>query len=361
MFYALSALAYLGGALWVTRPLLWHFSEAIPVGTTPRAPLALEYLTADSHQLLFYAWLFVRNVREHVFAFANTIELAPFNASGMHPMGSWSFPMQPLWWGLTSSGLSSAAAYNVLVLASYPVTGLSMVFCLRRLGASRVAAFVGGVVYAFCVFRQVQLLGGHANGFLVWLVPWMMLAVAEWRLKPSYACGLLLGAALFAMALGEWHLFYYSALFVAVLVLMWLAQHRRDGLGAMLRQLATLVPPAVLAIVGFAWVRYTQSFGMDQSAVASGRTADEALRFTLLPFDLFVPWVRFTRDVVFSHDIERRSSYVGLSVLAIVALAWRSPKRTTGLDSHTRGYSPGPRSSRCFWRSVRCWRRCTRC
>ncbi len=341
MFYVVSALAYTVAALWVSRPLVAHVSSAIPMGTTPKSA-PVDFLTGDPHQLLFYCWLFVKNLREGRFPFANDLEFAGTNPGGIHLMGAWGFPMQPLWGLGVATGLSAEAAYNVLFLASFPVTGVTMAFCARRLGASKAAAFVAGLAYAFCVFRVVQATCGHANGFLVgtfplvWLSLWSWLGEKRFLRRTWTATGL--GALLLFLACGEWHLFYYTTLLVGVFVATVLVRHRGEGWRATAYRIASLVPSGFLALCGLVWVRWVQRFGLDLSPVKAGRSAHEAEALTPLPFDFFVPWVRFTRQVVFSHELERRSHYVGLSVLVLIGLALHRRRRTdvTVLDGQAR-------------------------
>jgi hypothetical protein len=342
MYYLASALAYTVGCLWVSRPLLARFSDAIPMGTTPLGGGDVVFLSGDPHQLLFYCWLFAKNLSDGRFPFANDLEFAGTNASGIHLMGAWGFPLQPLWWMGTQLGLSAEAAYNALYVASFPITGMAMLLCARRLGASKVAAFVAGLAYAFCTFRVVQATCGHANGFLlgafplVWLALWAWLGEARAMRRGLIALGL--GALLLLLAAGEWHLIYYTTLFVGVFVVVALIRHRGAGWRALGARVATLVPAGLLALGGLVWVRWVQKFGLDLSPVKAGRSAHEAESLTPLPFDFFVPWVRFTRDVVFSHELERRSHYVGLSLLVLIGLALYRRKRTesTPLDTQAR-------------------------
>lgn len=342
MFYLVSALAYSVCALWVSRPLIARFSDAIPMGTTPGGGGDVVFLSGDPHQLLFYCWLFAKNLGDGRFPFANDLEFASINTSGIHVMGAWGFPLQPLWWVATHCGLSAEAAYNVLFLASFPATGVAMAYCLRKLGASKIAAFIAGLAYAFCVFRQVQATCGHANGFLLGIFPLIWLTLWRWlgeaKAVPRAGIALGLGALLFLLAAGEWHLFYYTTLLVAAFVVTALIRHRGAGFRAMLIRAATMAPAGLCAIGGLIWVRWFQKFGLDVSPSKAGRSAHEAESLTPLPGEFFVPVARFTRDVVFSHELERRSHYLGLSLLVLIGIALYRRKRTepTPLDGHAR-------------------------
>ncbi|HSI03859.1 MAG TPA: hypothetical protein VLC93_05260, partial [Myxococcota bacterium] len=171
---------------------------------------------------------------------------------------------------------------------------------------------------------------------LVWLALWSWLGEARFWQRTAVAVGL--GALLLFLACGEWHLFYYTTLLVGVFVATALVRHRGAGWRAAAIRVASLAPAGFLALCGLVWVRWVQKFGLDMSPVKAGRSAHEAEALTPLPFDFFVPWVRFTRDVVFSHELERRSHYVGLSLLVLIGLALHRRKRveTTALDGQAR-------------------------
>lgn len=123
---------YLTFALWVARPLIACLNCGIPFGTTPNTQAAIDFRACDSQQLFFFFWLFANNISQGRFPFANPYEFASFNPSGLHSMGPWGFPLQPFFALFQVFG--QEAAYNLLVLFSFPINGLALVFMLRKMG-----------------------------------------------------------------------------------------------------------------------------------------------------------------------------------------------------------------------------------
>jgi phosphoglycerol transferase len=119
-------------------------------------------------------------------------------------------------WLLGLLGLGSAAAMNVLYLASYPLVGLTGFLALRRLGAAQGPALVCAVLYALLPFHFLR---GEGHLFLAtyYAVPagaYLATAVLDGdRLRLATAIGL---AVLVGTASGS---FYYAA-FTLVLVVL---------------------------------------------------------------------------------------------------------------------------------------------
>jgi hypothetical protein len=79
----------------------------------------------------------------------------------------------PVYW-LTGNAL---AAYNVTLLASYPLCGIAMYALVWRLTRSAPAAFLAGLAFAFAPYRAGQV--PHIQVLLVWWMPLALLALHE--------------------------------------------------------------------------------------------------------------------------------------------------------------------------------------
>ena len=323
MFYIGSFVLYVLGALWVSRPLVGHMAHAIPIGTSWRLAQDITFQTADPHQLLFYCWSFARNLARGQFIFASDLEFGHLNPSHVNLMGGWGFPLQLGWLGFRALGASESLAYDLVLLGTFPLTGIATQLALRYSGASKSASLIGGIVYSFCAFRVTQAFCGHANGQIMFLFPLVWLALAGWRntARPlkRFGFGLLLAVSLSSMGLGEWHLFYYTCLLVAGVVAVYAVQRR----GAFVVDALYLVPAGVAAIAAFLFVRWAQHFGLDASASAQGRSLAQVLGNTPMPPEFFLPIARSLRDIAFGPDVERRAEYLGLSLLIPGFFAWR--------------------------------------
>lgn len=63
------------------------------------------------------------------------------------------------------------ASYNLLLLASYALAGFFAYLLVHRLGARRLAAFVGGIVFAFAIRHFFHATAGHLNLATVQYIP----------------------------------------------------------------------------------------------------------------------------------------------------------------------------------------------
>jgi len=69
-------------------------------------------------------------------------------------------------------GVGAIAAYNLLFLGSFVLSGFATYWVLRRAGRSEVAAFLGGMAFAFAPFRWDQ-----ASHLQILLTPWIPLVL----------------------------------------------------------------------------------------------------------------------------------------------------------------------------------------
>lgn len=139
--------------------------------------------------------------------------------------------------------LGPIASFNLLNLASYVLSGFFSYLLIHRLGAGRLAAFVGGIVFAFTVRRYFQMSAGHLP-----LMPTQYLPLALYGLEGMLTRRRMWDAfvAAAALALATWASLYYGttfALFMAAYALL------RTGLRPLGAWLAATWRPLVLAAV----------------------------------------------------------------------------------------------------------------
>jgi len=103
-------------------------------------------------------------------------------------------------------------AFNALILLSITLSGF-MAFLLARLYTDRIIpSLLAGIIYSCFPFALAQILGGHTNGFVLFLVPFIL-----WCFEKGFSTGkkryFLISAFGFAcFALIEYHLLYYICL-----------------------------------------------------------------------------------------------------------------------------------------------------
>lgn len=310
---------YLLAACWVCRPLLAHFGHSLPFGSTPNPQDALYFQPADSHQLYWFLWLFLDNFWEGRSLIANPYEFGALQSNDLHSMGLWGFPMQ-LGFALFSP-LGTYRAYNLLVLLSFPLTGLVQYGLLRAFRIRPLWAFVGGFLFAFASFRKTQMFAGHANGFLFFHLP-----LTCWLLKRAFAQVSLRGAhlagvSLLACAFGEWHNFYYSSWFFGAFVLFLFF---REGLYRRWREFRVQL---LLGIVflwemsGAAWTLWMRQISI-VGTVAEQNRGMRWVRGNSPPWQsLFDPGRIANRDVYYGAQVES-ALYLSNAALACVLLAF---------------------------------------
>jgi hypothetical protein len=290
----------LGAALVVSRPLPGEISQGLPVGARQLTELAvLSRVSADTLQLYYQLWLVRDGLLGPTPLFTDPYQ---FRVNGPR----WNLPQAFLPLSVPFTALSvfgGHAAYNLLVLLSFPAAGLAAYGLARRLTRDAAAALVAGVGFALVPARTGPLFGGHPAGFAMALVPAML-----WGLDVALRDGRLSGAvgggvALVALAMLEPQYTYLAvglALAHATVGLI----GRPAGRGSV----AALLVFAVLAAGAAGWVLMLRSVFVTGSIAEAGRRLDEVRLFSPGPAALADP---------------ARYGGLGLAALAMIGLAAR--------------------------------------
>lgn len=197
-------------ALVATWPLADHFFSAIPCKSTA----GRLYLNqpGDQLQLMYWFWLF----RDNLFG-GNGLSFMQnpyeFNMAAAHPPDGLS--MYPLYFlHMLFSPLGDIAAYNVLILLSYVLTGLFTYLLVKQYTGSRAGALLGALIYTLVPIRIINMMGGHLNGFIYYLLPATLYFLDRAVIKKSVVSAIFCGLAIFWLSLLEVHLIYYLCVFL---------------------------------------------------------------------------------------------------------------------------------------------------
>jgi hypothetical protein len=221
-------LAFLLLGVLYTLPLVVHITDAVPFAAVPTPQHELTWRVQGDHlQFYYYLWLVRDRLRAGASIFRDPYQ---FSVNGPH----WNLPNTFLPFTLLYLPLSLLGprlAYNLLVLLSFPLTGLTTALLAHRYGLSRWAALVAGTVFACAPYRIGALLGGHPAGLAYFLVP-LALWGLEGALAGSVGGGAWCGVALLSIALVEPHFLYFAALGLPlyVVIRIGLAGWTRDAL-----------------------------------------------------------------------------------------------------------------------------------
>lgn len=194
-------------------PLADHFFSAIPCRMT--AGRLFLNKPGDQLQLLYWFWL----LRDNLFGGGPGFMHNPyeFNMTALHPPdGLYMYPLYFL--HLLFSPLGDIGAYNVLILLSYVLTGLFTYLLIKQYTGSRAGALLGALVYTLVPIRIINMMGGHLNGFIYYLLPASLYFLDRAVLKKSVVSAGICGLLIFWLSLLEVHLIYYFCLFLAAYI-----------------------------------------------------------------------------------------------------------------------------------------------
>ncbi len=171
----------------------------------------------------------------------------------------------PLQW----LGASPLTAENLLILLATWWSGLATHALLRRLGASNLASYCGGIAFAYAPYRTSQL--GHIQLYACWWLPVILLALHAWFDERRIRYLVLLGVAWSLQGLTNG----YFLLFTPVLIALWLAwfTQRHDW-----RAAAGVV--GALAIAALPVLPFLLKYRAVQGAQGLTRTTGEMAMFS---------------------------------------------------------------------------------
>lgn len=211
--------------------------------------------------------------------------------------------------------------YNLALLGSFVISGLGAQLLARRVSGDRLAAFVGGAVFAVGAHRWIRLAHLHAQVTL--FLPFVLLAFDRFWAKRSWSRALLVGLLLALQGLSSVYLGAITALALAAAVGCGIAGGlgRRDlgKLAVGLALAALLMAPAV-----WPYLRMRAFQGMEWTL---GDVANYATTLTSYAAGGTRLWGPITQRHL-DPDLIRDTLFPGLTVLVLglVGLA-RAPRR----------------------------------
>jgi len=200
--------------------------------------------------------------------------------------------------------LGEVCTYNLAILLSTWLSGWLTYLWLKDLtGGDRGAAFVGGLVFAFCPYRMARI-AGHLPLISTEGIPLVLWGVERFWRRHWWRDGLLIAIGLSVSALSSW----YYALALALLVpVYWLARARPwrvwltgrwfwSGVG-----LASLVTVCVVAPFAFLYVDIAQS-GLARVSLEEADFWSASLADYLLPNWRHPLWGTAVRRALLGSD-----------------------------------------------------------
>ncbi len=186
----------------------------------------------------------------------------------------------PLQW----LGASPLTAENLLILLATWWCGLAAHALLRRLGASTVASWCGGIAFAYAPYRTSQI--GHIQLYACWWLPLILLALHAWFDGRRVRYLVLLGVAWALQGLTNG----YFLLFTPVLIACWLGCFTGKTSWRSAAAVAGALALAALPVLPFLF-----EYRAVQAAQGLTRTSGEMVMFSanLAAFASAHPMLRF--------------------------------------------------------------------
>ena len=311
--WALAFIGYSTIAIALTFPLVLHLSSVVPHDTGDPL-LSAAILWWNAHVLPFTdRWW-------NGFAFYPAPGMMAFSDARLGE----SLIATPLQW----MGLSPIAAYNVTLLATYPLCGGAAYWLAYVLTRRHDAAWIAGAAYAFCPYRAAHI--QHLELLGSFPLPVALATLHRYRETGRARWLVAFSAALVLQALCA----SYYALFFGPLLALWLIWFIRPDW----RTLAAIVAAAgaagvVLAplLIGFA--RIHAHYGFERPLPVIVELSGDVASFVLAS-PMLALWGWTTR---LAGDWPERELFLGLTVTALALgggiAAWRrTPPRHDRLD-----------------------------
>jgi len=277
-------------------PLILYFRAGMPYSFMPVPGLELQrQYPGDYIQLLYRFWLFGQALAgktpflTNVYEFSTPLTPPTFSTQGI--------PLSCIF--LIFKPLGNIFAYNMLVILSFLAVGAAMALLVYEFTRSRGAAAACGFLYSCIPFRLGHLFGGHAGGFVFFLMPLMLYFLekswresfeqtAGWRGRAG-GWGFAVGLCALCTAIAELQLIFYMGLLVVLYIgcrcsEIWARNGFRAAARASWPPLAGMAIPAAIAAVYVLWVKM---YILNTSIMGAGRSLRTVQAYSPMLKDIF--------------------------------------------------------------------------
>ena len=305
----LLALAFWAAALWPAPKFLF---SGIPNGTRPEKYGGREMAPGDPLQLLYHFNLARQAIAGRIPLFHDVYEFNTGDDRDCRSFDSYYIPFSLL--HAAAAPISEAFGYQLAGFFSLWMSCLFMWLLARRFVGGDFLPAVAALAGMAFPYRVMTFLMGSPTGFGICWVPLLLYGLDCAIRDGSWKGGLAAGLAVFAAAMGDLHVFYFSVIAMpAWAILVWLVGHGPEWKSpdAWRRLGLALIPFLLfLAISGlYAW-GFSQAIG--ESGMARGRTWGEIRNFSPTWTGFFDPGASGLNSQV----------YLGRVLVAAVACGW---------------------------------------
>jgi hypothetical protein len=258
--------------------------------------------------------------------------------------------------------MSLPAAYNVLVLASFVLSGFGMYLLAKHITGADYVSFLAGFAYAFSTYRMIEVNEGHLNLTATQWIPLYMLYLMKSHKEGGLKNILYAGVFLFLINISSWQYMGMALTYTALYLLYYLALEPSGDRGSLKRVFyptilgllltTPLLYPMVKEYLTRDYMRYSIGFFMGTSRIYSADLTSIALspatmRFmkgfsgnfipvghTIFLFTLYflysekkvAPWLSFKAHEVVSY-LRRYSLFIAFWMTAYLAIMFYGLKK----------------------------------
>jgi len=223
----------------------------------------------------------------------------------------WQMFFTPLRW----AGVSTVAAYNIVLLTSIVLSGLSMAWLAKHFGANRYGAWIAGFIFAFVPFHLNHAI--HLQTMAICWSPLALLFFDRFLARGATRDAVALAATFILTVLSG---IYFGAFLLLVLSIYMLLSHvfaRHRLRWQTIRTLAVtaLCTGIVLLPVAFPYLRFARDHGLSHAA-------STLKDFSVALLDLLkVPrWLAVWSGTWLARDSELTAAFPGITALTLVAI-----------------------------------------
>ncbi|MBI5815299.1 MAG: hypothetical protein HZB29_06770 [Nitrospinae bacterium] len=264
-------------------PAATRMFDAIPYAyDVPGALEKARLYQGDHLQMFYHLGLLKRAAAGDIPFLSNPLEFATAHQAKW--IYTYELPVSLLYLPFTLVSLTFA--YNMYILISFGLSGLSMYLWAAQLLKNRAAALAAAVVFDFIPLRLVELYGGHPAGTVLFLVPLTLFFFERAAERKSPLWGFFGGLGVLTVSLSYSFYCYFLLMFLMAYA-PWRLAPMIAGATAGKERLETIkklaaagVPFLLGAILAVLWMQKFKKALVEKASFAGGRTMDEISIFS---------------------------------------------------------------------------------
>lgn len=258
-----------------TFPLVQHLSTGFPYTFSPtKGNEVIPFQQSDSVQQFYHFWM----AWDYVTGGPGPFFADPYEFK-MDPQTPPIFTARRLLISLLYlllAPLGTVFAFNALLILTLTASCFFAFLLAKQYTGKYFPSIVAGFIFGLSPFALAQSMGGHTNGYLLFLIPFTFFCFEKGLQTNKSIYYLLTMLSLSCFAFIEYHLLYYMAMFLPPFFL-WRMAFERPGWKAFFK---AVVGMGIAAGVSVGVMLVVKSFEIDASTRSVGRHFTEILQYT---------------------------------------------------------------------------------